>query len=75
MTLKFLHQNPIWQVFVPYFNWITKGGLSLQMIDFYMIKCTRVINGGTFIGDIRLGVFGMTLRDRQFHLMGIDTPK
>jgi endonuclease YncB( thermonuclease family) len=45
------------------------------MIDFYRVKVTRVVDGDTFFGDITFGVFGMTLHDQKFRLMGVDTPE
>jgi micrococcal nuclease len=45
------------------------------MLDFYKVKCTRVIDGDTFVGDISFGVFGMTLHDQKFRLMDVDTPE
>ena len=45
------------------------------MIDFYRVKCTRVKDGDTFVGDITFGVFGMSLHDQVFRLYGVDTPE
>lgn len=45
------------------------------MIDFYRVKCTRVKDGDTIVGDISFGVFGMTLHDQVFRFMDIDTPE
>lgn len=45
------------------------------MIDFYRVKCTRVKDGDTFVGDISFGVFGMSLHDQVFRLMDVDTPE
>lgn len=45
------------------------------MVDFYKVKCTRVIDGDTFVGTITFGVFNMSLEDQKFRLMDVDTPE
>lgn len=45
------------------------------MTDFYRVKCTRVKDGDTFVGDIRFSVFGMVPEDQIFRIYGIDTPE
>ncbi|MHC5291118.1 thermonuclease family protein [Bacillus licheniformis] len=45
------------------------------MIDFYRVKCTRVKDGDTFVGDLSFGVVNLTLHDQVFRLAGIDTPE
>ncbi|MGE7976647.1 thermonuclease family protein [Bacillus cereus] len=45
------------------------------MTDFYKVKCTRVKDGDTFVGDVYFGSFNMTLHDQVFRLMGVDTPE
>lgn len=45
------------------------------MVDFYNVKCTRVKDGDTFVGDISIGAFNMILTDQVFRLMDVDTPE
>ena len=45
------------------------------MVDFYKVKCTRVIDGDTFCGDVSLRAFNMTFHDQHFRLMGVNTPE
>jgi len=38
------------------------------------VRCTRVVDGDTFTGDINLGL-GVHLRDVYFRVLGFDTPE
>lgn len=45
------------------------------MLEFYAVKVTKVKDGDTFVGDIKMGSFGMTLHDQTFRMNTIDTPE
>jgi micrococcal nuclease len=49
------------------------------MTEFHKVKCTRVVDGDTFEGDLIIPVptlsLKMTLEEQRFRLLDVDTPE
>lgn len=41
----------------------------------YNVRCHRVIDGDTFVGDLLIEPFNIILTDQRFRLMGVNTPE
>lgn len=41
----------------------------------YTVRCHRVIDGDTFVGDLHIDPFHIVLKDQHFRLLGVNTPE
>ncbi|HDR8302813.1 TPA: thermonuclease family protein [Bacillus cereus] len=48
---------------------------ELLDVNKFSVKVTDVIDGDTFVGDINIFPFGITLTNQHFRVYGVDTPE
>lgn len=48
---------------------------ELLEVNRFSVKVTRVIDGDTFVGDINIFPFNITLVNQHFRVFGVDTPE
>ncbi|PEL24362.1 thermonuclease family protein [Bacillus toyonensis] len=48
---------------------------ELLEVNRFSVKVTDVIDGDTFVGDIHIFPFGITLTNQHFRVYGVDTPE